>query len=107
MRTLIITLLFTLNLVANTNTDPKKELTRGIKGLEVFSYKTKNLGKHIYVVSEMYTEKKVEFINEEGTTVLTINTVGKPIILEDLNPGIYKIKVTEENKTDIVLYELN
>ncbi|WP_428224035.1 hypothetical protein [Flavobacterium sp.] len=105
MKTLIITLLFTLSLAANT--DPKKDLTRGIRGLEIFSYNTKKLGKHIYVVSEMYTEKKVEFINENGLVVLSKNTVGTPITLEDLKPGVYKIKITEEDKTDIVLYELN
>ena len=106
MKTLVFALCITLNSFANTNPTIKRELERGIKGLEICSYKTKKLGKHIFVVSEHYTEKKVEFINEQGQVVLTKNTIGEPITLEDLTPGIYKIKITENNKTDIVLYEV-
>ena len=104
MKTIFLTLFISINLFANN--PEKRNPEKGISGLDIYTYSTKTLGIHIYVVSAHYTEKKVEFIDNKGKVVLSKNTVGTPITLNDLDPGIYKVKITENNKTDILEYEV-
>ena len=60
MKALILLLFISFNSFANStnNTDPKSIKESAILGLKVVSLETKKLGKHIYVVSDHYTEKK-------------------------------------------------
>lgn len=105
MKTLIFTLLFSLGVFANTNhktSNPEK----GIAGLDIYTYKTKKLGTHIYVVSNHYVEKTVEVLDAKGAVILKKTTIGTPIQIDTIEPGVYKIKITEGNTTDILEYEV-
>ncbi|WP_428224109.1 hypothetical protein [Flavobacterium sp.] len=105
MKTLLFTLLFSVSIFATTThtiSNPEK----GIAGLDIYTYKTKKLGKHIYVVSNYYVEKTVEVLNAKGEVVLKKTTVGTPIQIDTIEPGIYKIKITEGTKTDVLEYEV-
>lgn len=105
MKTLIyilIVILSTTFAYAN-ETNPIK----GISGLEITTYKTKKLGIHIYIISEYYSEKKVEFIDKNGKVVYTKNTAGAPIQLSKIKAGNYMLKITENDKSATVYYEIH
>lgn len=106
MKTLILFLFVSFNSFANFNfnTDPKTIKENAILGLNVVTYQTKKLGKHIYVVSNHYTEKKVEFLNKEGKVIYSTTTVGSPISLANFETGIYRLRVTENKATQIIEY---
>ena len=105
MKTLLLTLLFTTSLFAKVSFDNEPE--KRIAGLNIVTYETKKLGKHIYVISDHYTKKKVEFINQKGKVVFSTKTVGSPIKLSKFASGIFKIKVTEDKNTQIVEYKID
>ncbi|WP_428224108.1 T9SS type A sorting domain-containing protein [Flavobacterium sp.] len=104
MKTLFLSLLFTVSFLANNGTPSNTDAA--ISGLDIQTYKTKKLGTHIYIVSDFYAEKKVEFINQKGQVVYTKNTTGSPIQLSKLKPGNYLVKITENNKSAIIYYEV-
>jgi hypothetical protein len=102
MRTLLFFIFISVATFGNTN--PVKENT--IIGLQIVSHETKALGRHIYIVSNYYVEKKVEIINSQGKVLITTVTLGSPICLSKFEPGIYKIKVTENNVSQTLEYEV-
>ncbi|WP_136667376.1 hypothetical protein [Flavobacterium sp. H122] len=105
MRTLLIALFFTTSLFAKVSFDNQPE--KRISGLNIVTYETKKLGKHIYVVSDHYTKKKVQFINQNGKVIYSTKTVGSPIKLEKIESGIYYVKVTENNNIQIIEYKVD
>ncbi len=105
MKTLLIALFFTSSLFAKVSFDNQPE--KRISGLNIVAYETKKLGKHIYIVSDHYTKKKVEIINQNGKVIYTTKTVGSPIKISKFESGIYKIKVTEDKNTQIVEYKID
>ena len=79
-------------------TEPKSS---SISGLKIVSCDSQKYGKHIYVVSDMYTKKKITFYNDKGEKVYTKATVGSPIYLSNFERGNYVIKIKEAGKTEI------
>ncbi len=119
MKTIYLLLLVSLNTLANNtvkvnlelgNTNPEvnqiittdkpdPQNNAAITGLKIVSCNSQKYGKHIYITSDFYTEKKVDFYNAAGEKVYTIDTVGSPIYLSELKKGTYKIKIIEGKKT--------
>ena len=62
---------------------------------KIVSCDSKKMGKHIYVISDSYTKKKVTFYAPTGEKVYGIKTTGTPIYLSKLPKGNYKIKIVE------------
>jgi hypothetical protein len=85
--------------------DPKN--SAAITGLKIVTCDSQKYGKHIYITSDFYTEKKVDFYNATGEKVYTIDTVGSPIYLSELKKGTYRIKIMEGKKTAIKEFVVN
>lgn len=83
---------------------PKKNY---IAGLKIVNFDSQKYGKHIYIVSDIYTTKKVSFFNENGKQVFTTSTIGSPIYLSKFKKGIYIIKITEDGKTETKAFAIN
>lgn len=116
MKTIYLFLLLSLNAVANNNikymdsiinpaSTSKNEIepakSNSISGLKIVTYTSEKLGKHIYIVSDIYTKKKAYFYNENGKLVYSIRTVGSPIRMSKLDKGTYKIRIVEGKKTEM------
>ncbi len=79
-------------------TEPKSS---NISGLKIVTCDSQKYGRHIYVVSDMYTKKKITFYNDKGEKVYAKATVGSPIYLSKFEKGNYVIKIKEGKKTEI------
>lgn len=118
MKTIYLLLVLSLSVTANAfvgdNTpveNPKtgKKVTaleskmskNAIGGLKIVSYDSKKMGKHIYVVSDNYVQKKITIYNFKGEKVYKTTTVGSPIYLSKFEKGNYAIKIKEGGKTEI------
>lgn len=75
-----------------------------ILGLKIVDCESKKLGKYIFIISELYTKKKVSFFNKNGKKVLTTKTVGAPIYLSKLEKGTYYLKIVEKGKVELTQY---
>ena len=124
MKTIYFLLLLSLNSIANTTNKeiainlksnntievfsdeptPKKNY---ISGLKIINFDSQKYGKHIYIVSDIYTTKKVSFFNEKGKKIYTTSTIGSPIYLSKFKKGIYIIKIIEDGKTETKAYAIN
>jgi hypothetical protein len=129
MKTIYLLLLLSINSIANTtneengiNTKPKTTIeafynseiikkpeseSDSISGLKIISYDSEKHGKHIYIVSDIYTMKKISFFNKKGRKVFTTSTIGSPIYLSKFKKGVYTIKVIENDKTEIKEFAIN
>ncbi|MGH2667195.1 T9SS type A sorting domain-containing protein [Flavobacterium sp.] len=100
-----------INAAVNTE-DPiaapaiKKSKSNSIAGLKIVTCDSQKSGKHIYVISDLYVRKKVHFYNATGERVYSVSTVGSPIYLSKMEKGMYKVKITEGNKTEIKNFEV-
>lgn len=81
----------------NSNPEPTKT---AISGLKIVSYDSPKNGKHIYIVSDLYTKKKITFFNKKGEKVYSKATVGSPIYLSKFEKGKYTVKIKEDKKTE-------
>lgn len=91
--------------LCDTISDPKAEKNT-ITGLKIVTCDSQKFGKHIYIVSDMYVEKKVCFYNATGEKVYTTSTIGSPIYLSEIEKGIYKVEITEGEKIEIKSFEV-
>ncbi len=117
MKTIYFLLFLSLTLTANANTieNPSSEnpstkavhKSSNISGLKIVTFDSQKYGKHIYVVSDMYTKKKITFYNNKGEKVYTQATVGSPIYLSKFEKGNYVIKIKEGGKTEIKDFTVN
>lgn len=118
MKTVYLLLLLSLSAFANTtvkNTNASlcsNEITKengqpseaAISGLKIVNCTSKKLGKHVYVVSDLYTQKNVSFYNQKGDLVYTVDTVGSPILMSNFDKGTYTVKVVEGEKSEIRVF---
>lgn len=91
--------------VCDTVSDPKSEKNT-ITGLKIITCDSQRFGKHIYVVSDLYVEKKVSFYNAAGEKVYSTSTVGSPIYLSEIKKGVYKVEVMEGEKIETKNFEV-
>ncbi|MCL9806058.1 T9SS type A sorting domain-containing protein [Flavobacterium amniphilum] len=118
MKTIYFLVALTLSISANALTTNQKDIenpkaakkvsaleskmnSSKIDGLKIVSYDSKKMGKHIYVVSDNYVQKKVSIYNFKGERVFKTTTVGSPIYLSKFEKGNYAIKIKEGGKTEI------
>jgi hypothetical protein len=118
MKTIYFLVALTLSITANALTTNQKDIenpkaakkvsaleskmkSSKIDGLKIVSYDSKKMGKHIYVVSDNYVQKKVSIYNFKGERVFKTTTVGSPIYLSKFEKGNYAIKIKEGGKTEI------
>lgn len=87
--------------IHKNDTTFKTEPKSNISGLKIVTYDSQKYGKHIYVISDMYTKKKITFYNAKGEKVYSKATIGSPIYLSKLEKGIYKVKIVEGKKTEM------
>jgi hypothetical protein len=91
--------------VCDTISDPKAEKNT-ITGLKIVTCDSQRFGKHIYIVSDLYVEKKISFYNTAGEKVYSTSTIGSPIYLSEIQKGIYKVEITEGEKIEIKSFEV-
>jgi hypothetical protein len=118
MKTIYFLVALTLSITANALTTNQKDIenpkaakkvsaleskmkSSKIDGLKIVSFDSKKMGKHIYVVSDNYVQKKVSIYNFKGERVFKTTTVGSPIYLSKFEKGNYAIKIKEGGKTEI------
>lgn len=118
MKTIYLLLVLSLTVTANALTkndiaaeNPKtakkatalenKMNSNRIDGLKIVSFDSKKMGKHIYIVSDNYVQKRVSIYNFKGEKVYKTTTVGSPIYLSKFEKGNYAIKIKEGGKTEI------
>jgi hypothetical protein len=102
MKTIYFLLLTSFALFANNpNNENPKPAKSNIYGLKIVSYESKVKGKHIYVVSEIYSKKKITITDEAGKKVYETSTFGSAIYLSYFKKGNYKMKIQEGTKIDV------
>jgi hypothetical protein len=124
MKTIYFLLLLSLNSIANTT---NKEIATHVKpnntieafynkpvpknnyisGLKIINNDSQKHGKLIYIVSDVYTTKKVSIFDKNGKKVFTTSTIGSPIYLSKFKKGIYTIKIVEDGKTETKAFAIN
>ncbi|SFA98908.1 hypothetical protein SAMN05660845_1177 [Flavobacterium swingsii] len=124
MKSIYFLLLLSLNSIANTtdkeiaaNVKPNNTIevfcnepapkSNYIAGLKIINNASQKHGKLIYIVSDIYTAKKVSFFNKKGKEVFTTSTIGSPIYLSKFKKGTYTIKIVEDGKTEIKALSIN
>ncbi|WP_395047979.1 hypothetical protein [Flavobacterium sp.] len=124
MKTIYFLLLLSLSCIANTtnkeiaiNVNPTNTIetfsdgpipkNNYISGLKIINDNSRKYGKLIYIVSDIYTTKKISLFNKKGKKVFTISTIGSPIYLSKFKKGTYTIKVVEDGKTEIKEFTIN
>ena len=124
MKTIYLLLLLSINSIANTTNKEIAITTRTnhtsevscdepapannyIAGLKIINNNSQKYGKLIYIISDIYTTKKVSFFNKKGKEVFSISTIGSPIYLSKFKKGVYTIKVVEDGITEIKEFAIN
>jgi len=101
MKTIYLFLLVSFATFANNpkseNPNPTKS---NISGLKIVSFDSQKNGKHIYVVSDLYTQKKITFYDNDGNKVYSTKTIGSAIYLSKFKKGTYTVKIKEDKKTE-------
>lgn len=108
MKTIYLFLLVSFATFAN---NPKNEnptpAKNNISGLKIVSYDSQKNGKHIYVVSDLYTKKKITFYNNEGDKVYSTKTIGAAIYLSKFKKGKYTVKIVEGKKQEVKEFNID
>lgn len=105
MKTIYLLLLLSISTFATvTKEDPKPTSSNVISGLKIVTYDSAKKGKHIYIVSDIYTKKKITFYNEQGNKVFSTKTTGSAIYLSKFQKGTYTIKIEEGKQQDSKQY---
>ena len=96
--TLLLALFFTASANAQDSKQPPKIQTNtSIEGLNLYPNPVTN-GK-VYITSKEDLEKDIVIFNVLGKIVLHTTISTKELNLSNLSPGVYIIKITEENAT--------
>lgn len=95
------------NTINNSEITPTTASSKNISGLKIITGESKKLGKYLFIVSDLYTKKKVSFFNKKAEKKYTTKTLGKPIYLSKLKKGTYNIKIVEQNKVDFIRFDIN
>jgi Secretion system C-terminal sorting domain len=85
----LYTLLFFLTFALSVNAQENN-----IDGLSVFP-NPNNTGK-VYITTKQNLDKKVEIFDVLGKKVIDVTLYGKELNISALNPGVYIIKIREE-----------
>ena len=96
--TFILAFFFSVNVAAQDSKQlPKPQETAGIEGLSLYPNPVLN-GK-VYISSKNDLEKEVIVFDILGKKVLQAHLVSKELSVSDLVPGVYIIKISEQNAT--------
>lgn len=105
MKTIYLLLLVSISTFATVkNEEPKPTTSSAISGLKIVTYDSAKNGKHIYIVSDIYTKKKITFYNANGDKVFSTKTTGSAIYLSKFQKGTYTIKIEEGKQQDSKQY---
>lgn len=95
---LLLAIFFTASATAqDSKPSPKIQEDTSIEGLNLYPNPVTN-GK-IYITSKNDLEKEIIIFNVLGKKVLQTTISTKELNLSNLAPGVYIIKITEENAT--------
>jgi len=95
--TLLAAIFFTTSANAQDNKQPKTQEDTSIEGLNLYPNPVTS-GK-IYISSKKDLEKEIIIFDVLGKKVLQTVISGKELNLSNLSPGVYIIKITEEEST--------
>lgn len=90
---LLMVSLFSFNAFAQENSSSKKQEQPTIEGLTIYPNPT-GIGK-VYISSKSTSEKKIEIFDVLGKKVLETTTSTKEVNVSALSPGVYIIKIKE------------
>lgn len=90
---LIVVSFFSLSVSAQENVGGKKQEQPTIEGLTIYPNPS-GIGK-IYITSKSTSEKKIEIFDVLGKKVLETATSSKEVNVSSLSPGVYIIKIKE------------
>ncbi|RED44770.1 T9SS type A sorting domain-containing protein [Seonamhaeicola aphaedonensis] len=97
-------LLFSLLLFAPCNSvaqDIDKAFQENIEGLTIYPNPVSNGQTYVHISSEKNLSKKIEFFNVLGKRIYSTNLIGKQLNIINLNKGVYILKITEDNISEI------
>ena len=95
---LLLAIFFTASATAqDSKQSPKIQEDTSIEGLSLYPNPVTN-GK-VYITSKKDLEKEITIFNVLGKKVLQTNISTKELNVSNLSPGVYIIKITEENAT--------
>lgn len=96
--TLLLAIFFTASATAqDSKQSPKIQEDTSIEGLSLYPNPVTN-GK-VYITSKKDLEKEVTIFNVLGKKVLQTTIGAKELNVSNLSPGVYIIKITEEEST--------
>jgi hypothetical protein len=95
--TLLAAIFFTTSAVAQDNKQPKTQQDASIEGLNLYPNPV-STGK-VYITSKKDLEKDIIIFDVLGKKVLQTRINTKELNVSNLSPGVYIIKITEEEST--------
>ena len=93
----ILAIFFTTSAKAQDNKQPKPQESTSIEGLSLYPNPV-TTGK-VYITSKNDLEKQIIIFDILGKTVMQTIINTKELNVSNLSPGVYIIKITEENVT--------
>ena len=95
---LLLAIFFTAAASAqDTKQQPKTQDNTSIEGLNLYPNPVTN-GK-VYITSKNDLEKEIIIFDVLGKKVMQTTLINKELNVSNLSPGVYIIKITEENAT--------
>ncbi len=82
----------------NANNTPIK---KNIEGLSVYPNPVSGGKTYVYITSKLRLNKKVEFYNVLGKQMFSTYITGKVLNISNLSKGVYILKITENNISEI------
>ncbi|WP_348797480.1 T9SS type A sorting domain-containing protein [Flavobacterium adhaerens] len=95
--TLLSAIFFTTNILAQDHSQSKIQEDISIEGLNLYPNPVTN-GK-VYITSKKELEKEIIIFDVLGKKVLQTKIASKELNVSNLSPGVYIIKITEEEAT--------
>jgi hypothetical protein len=96
--TFLLVLLFTLNASAQDSKQlPKTQDANTIEGLNIYPNPVTN-GK-VYISSKSDLEKEIIIFDVLGKKILQTHLSTRELSIPDLTPGVYIIKISEQNNS--------
>ena len=95
--TLLAAIFFTTSAIAQDNKQPKTQQDASIEGLNLYPNPV-STGK-VYITSKKDVEKDIIIFDVLGKKVLQTRINTKELNISNLSPGVYIIKITEEEST--------
>ena len=98
---LIVIAFFTTQYGGAQNNANNISIEKNIEGLSIYPNPVSGGKTYVYITSKLRLNKKVEFYNVLGKQLFSTYITGKELNISNLSKGVYILKITENNISEI------